>query len=136
MSKNGFRICFLACFLVAIPLTVARAYRTNKKSSTAPPITTQDSAEVPQGLLFELRHFGFIPAETEITAGKYTLLLQNRSGGKDLKFTLERENQGRVAASPEHHRDWSAKLQLAPGTYILSEVDHPEWKAVIRVTPR
>jgi len=141
MSKNRLTICVGLCLLVAIPLTVASAYRkfiakTAPLGPTVSQQSTDDPSEVPQGLHFELKPFGFLPAETEISAGKYMLLLQNRSGAKDLNFTLERENQGRVAKSPEQRRDWSEKVHLTPGTYILSEVDHPEWKAVIRVTPR
>ena len=141
MSKNRFLICVGLCLLVAIPLTVAATYR-KLMAKTTPPgpqvsqENTQDPSEVPQGLLFELRPSGFIPTETEISAGKYMLLLENRSGAKDLHFSLERENHGRVAQSPEHRRDWAERLQLTPGTYVLSEAEHPEWKAVIRVTPR
>ena len=135
MSKKRL-ICIGLCLLVVIPLTAAMAYRKLAvKTVTISQQATDDSSEVPQGLAFELRPFGFLPAETEVSAGKYMLLLENRSGAKDLNFTLERENQGRVARSSEHHRDWNEKVHLTPGTYILSEVDHPEWKAVIRVTP-
>ena len=136
MPKKRLIICVVTFLLVAIPLTAATAYRKIQGAAPASEETIQEEASVPQGLLFELRPSGFIPSETEVSSGNYMLLLQNRSGGKDLNFTLERENQGRVAASPERRRDWAAKVRLAPGTYILREVDHPEWTAVIRVTPR
>jgi hypothetical protein len=137
MSKARLTICVGVCLLVAIPVTAALAYR--KLISTSAPlkqIAQADANSVPQGLRFELRPSGFIPAENEITTGKYMLLLQNRSGLADLNFTLEREDHDRVAQSDQHRRDWTTKVQLAPGTYILSELNHPEWRSVIRVTAR
>ena len=144
MSKNRFSLCaVVVCLLALVSLSVSAKYHNfngtsvpNSKDSSANNDSAQTHSDVPQELLFELRPSGFIPAETEITAGHYMLLLENRSGMKELNFTLERENQGRVAASDQHRRDWTKKVELAPGNYFLSETNHPEWRAVIRVTAR
>ena len=138
-----FSLCaVVVCLLVAISLGVSAKYRKLKGTTepslnkSAATMSAQDPSDVPQGLLFELRPAGFIPTETEVSAGNYMLLLQNRSGIRELNFTLEHESQGRVAASDQQRRDWTKRIQLGPGTYILSEANHPEWRAVIRVTVR
>lgn len=77
---------------------------------------------------------GFEPAETVIPRGKFLILLQNRTGSRDLSFYLIRENQERVAQSDSQRRDWKLHVQLGPGTYIVGETNHPEWQSIIRVT--
>src|SRR5690242_3826281 len=143
MSRNRFAIAAaVLCVGVALPLTATTVYRrllTKKPHpettlAKAPPVTTAQDPAVPQGLLFELSPAGFTPAETSVVAGKYFLMLQNRSGLRGLSFALARENEGNVASSNQQQRDWKATVQLAPGTYILSEAGHDQWRAVIRVT--
>jgi len=90
--------------------------------------------EEPQVLAIEVTPPGFNPSETIVQKGKFLLLLRNRTGRRDLNFWLARENEGRVAESEPQKRDWKAHVHLNPGTYILGETDHPEWKCVIRVT--
>ena len=77
---------------------------------------------------------GFEPAETAIPRGRFLILLQNRTGNRDLRFYLIRENQERLAQSDSQRRDWKVHIQLGPGTYILGEKSHPEWKSIVRVT--
>jgi hypothetical protein len=148
MSRKHFFVwAIVLSVLVAIPLTASTAYRRiisatprftapDSKFSTTPVTQQADSEDVPKGLMFELRPSGFIPSEVTVDAGKYLLLLQNRSGLKGLSFRLERENESRVAESDQQKRDWKAQVRLSPGTYILSEASHPEWRSVITVTPR
>jgi hypothetical protein len=85
-------------------------------------------------LSFEVTPNGFEPSETIVSHGKFLILLQNRTGRRDLNFWFARENEGRVAESDPQKRDWKAQVQLSPGTYILGEAEHPEWKSIIRVT--
>jgi hypothetical protein len=132
--------------LVGIPLTVSTRQRSllSASQSTAAKLEFSTKAftervqseDGPEGLLFELRPFGFLPSELTVSAGKYLLLLQNRSGQRALTFRLERENEAPLAESNQARRDWKVQVQLTPGTYILSEANHPKWKSVIRVTPR
>ena len=143
MSKNRFTIAAaVLCVTVAIPLIASTVYRRMMTKRPQPqatfakavPVDTTQNSVVPQGLLFELRPAGFTPVETTVVAGKYFLMLQNRSGLRDLAFTLARDNEGTVASSNRQQRDWKATVQLAPGTYILREAGHDDWRAVIRVT--
>jgi hypothetical protein len=98
---------------------------------TATALSTED---LPQVVSLEVTPSGFESRETIAHRGRFLILLQNRTGRRDLNFWLARENEGRVAESEPQKRDWKAQLQLSPGTYIFGETNHPEWKSVIRVT--
>ena len=98
----------------------------------APPATTEE--DVPQVISLQVTPSGFEPSETIAPRGKFLILLQNRTGRRDLNFWLARENEGRVVESKPQQRDWKAWVQLAPGTYIVGETNHPEWRSIIRVT--
>jgi len=98
------------------------------------PVETILADDVPQVISVQVTPSGFEPRETIAPRGRFLMLLQNRTGRRDLNFWLARENEGRVAESKPQNRDWKAQLQLTPGTYIIGETNHPEWQSVIRVT--
>jgi len=88
----------------------------------------------PQVVSIEVTPSGFQPNEATAPRGKFLILLQNRTGRRDLNFWLGRENRERVAESAPEKRDWKAQVQLNPGTYIIGETNHPEWQFTLRVT--
>ena len=96
--------------------------------------TTPQKEDVPQVVSLQVTPSGFEPLETVAPKGKFLILLQNRTGRRDLEFWLAREKEGRVAKSEPQKRDWKAHVQLAPGMYIIGETNHPEWQSIIRVT--
>ena len=104
-------------------------------AATTGPQQTVESTDM-QALLFEVRPFGFLAPEVTVSAGRYLIVLNNRTGRSDLTFQLERENDGRIFQSPANSRDWKEQVTLQPGTYVLSEVNNPSWKCLIRVTSR
>ena len=112
-------LIFTAAVVAAVPF-IGRAENT-------------PNADEPQVISLQLNPSGFEPAETTAHRGKFLILLQNRSGQRDLNFWLGRENQERLAESEPQKRDWKAQVQLGPGTYVIGESSHPEWKAIIRV---
>ena len=132
--------------VAALALTIPFVARTENISPSrprvVPPIASTRVAELsassmedePQVVSLEVTPNGFEPSETTARRGKFLILLQNRTGRRDLNFYLLRENQERVAESEPQKRDWKAHVQLAPGTYIISETSHPEWQSIIRVT--
>lgn len=122
MSKNILLVTtliFLGVIAAALPF-IGRAENTND--------------DEPQVISLQLNPSGFEPAETSAHRGKFLILLQNRSGQRDLNFWLARENQERLTESEPQKRDWKAQVQLGPGTYVIGESSHPEWQSVIRVT--
>lgn len=136
-----FAIALAAAIAIAVPLIASGRnsrfssganLKTRNSENEAKPITEDD----PQVLSFEANPSGFVPSETTVSAGKFLVLLQNRTGRRDLSFSLARENEGRVAESDQQRRDWKAQVHLNPGTYVLAEANHPEWKAIIQVAAR
>ena len=128
--------------VAATALTVPFTGRTENTGSAVvrnPPTTverptTPQNEDVPQVVSLQVTPSGFEPRETIAPKGKFLILLQNRTGRRDLEFWLARENEERVAKSEPQKRDWKAHVQLAPGTYIIGETNHPEWQSIIRVT--
>jgi len=115
--------------------TASSSSNSTKPVSTSVAVTPNSTNEdEPQVISLEANPSGFEPAETIVHRGKFLILLQNRSGQRDLNFWLARENQERLAESEPQKRDWKAQVQLGPGTYVIGETSHPEWKATIRVT--
>ena len=53
----------------------------------------------PQVVSLEVTPAGFQPSEVIATRGKFLILLQNRTGRRDLNFWLARENRQRLAES-------------------------------------
>ena len=96
--------------------------------------TVNSADDEPRVVSLQVTPTGFEPGETILPRGRFLILVQNRTGSRDLSFYLVRESQERVAESEPQKRDWKAHVQLAPGTYIISETSHPEWQSIIRVT--
>lgn len=95
---------------------------------------TMSADDEPQVVSIEVTPAGFEPSEVSAPRGKFLILLQNRTGRRDLNFWLARENGERVVESAPEKRDWKAHVQLNPGTYIIGETNHPEWQFTLRVT--
>jgi len=108
--------------------------RNATKVESSPVATVSTDDDVPQVISLQVTPSGFEPLETIAPKGKFLILLQNRTGRRDLNFWLARENEGRVAESKAENRDWKAQVQLGPGTYIIGETNHPEWQSIVRVT--
>ena len=85
-------------------------------------------------LVFAVRATGFDPDEFTVSAGRYLIVVQNRSGRRDLIFRLDRENGERLHEVRPVGRNWQRQFQLQPGKYVLSEAEHPEWRCEINVT--
>ena len=140
------KIVLLIVVFTAAAVTIPFIGRAEKAESTSnedltlvqavsvgavPSTSTQDE---PQVVSMEVTPSGFQPNEATAPRGKFLILLQNRTGRRDLTFWLARENRERVAESAPEKRDWKAQVQLGPGTYIIGETNHPEWQFTLRVT--
>ena len=142
------KILFVAAltFVAAIAVTIPFIGRAEDRQSSLPqnldvaeskakeeaPISSAD--DEPQVVSLQVTPSGFEPSETIVPRGQFLILVQNRTGQRDLSFYLIRENQERLAESDRQKRDWKAHVQLGPGTYIVGETSHPEWQSIIRVT--
>ena len=108
-------------------------------SDTTPQASDRAADEAPLGIqvvLITLRPEGFEPVEMQIAPGEYLFVVRNRTGLDEVSTQLMRENgehlgQANIGA---RRRDWKQRLKLTPGTYLLSEADHPDVTCRIVVT--
>ena len=142
-NKRMFLFALTLCAAVAVTIPfigradnrpAGRPNAANQQSSLTNETKAASTDDEPQVLSFQVTPNGFEPSEVIVSHGKVLILLQNRTGRRDLTFRLTRENEGRVGNSDPQKRDWKAHVRLNPGTYILDEASNPEWKSVIRVT--
>lgn len=93
--------------------------------------------DVAEAILLTIRATGFEPAEATLPAGKYLLVVQNRSGLTEVTLRLEEESRGRLLEIiiPKGKLDWRGRLELMPGNYTLIETNHSEWLCRITITP-
>ncbi len=116
----------------------ATAESTHSVSSQPAPTSQQDENESDAKVAaLTLRPNGFEPTEITIPAGKYLMVVRNRTGLDQFALRLERTTGARLqdVRLPRYKRDWKQFMQLTPDTYLLSEVDHPDWVCRITVTP-
>ncbi|HET6973645.1 MAG TPA: hypothetical protein VFH96_06435 [Pyrinomonadaceae bacterium] len=136
--KLKYSLLLLLVIGLATSSALVRSYAgrnpTKLETSSVAKASIVSADDVPQVISLQVTPSGFEPRETIAPKGKFLILLQNRTGRRDLNFWLARENEGRVAESKSQNRDWKAQVQLAPGAYIIGETNHPEWQSIIRVT--
>jgi hypothetical protein len=91
-----------------------------------------------EALPISLRAGGFSPIEVSRPAGDYYLSINNLSRIHDLSLRLERQHEGRVKESKTSREKsyWREHVHLTPGTYVLTEANHPDWVCRITVTAR
>src|SRR5688572_18107555 len=83
--------------------------------------------------LLVLRSEGFQPREIKRPPGKFLLTLQNQSNEEEPSFMLTLEagpslKQIRVSKRQSKYREL---MELPPGTYVLTETNHPDWTCKI-----
>ena len=88
--------------------------------------------------LITIKPSGFDPLEIRRPVGRFYLRINNRSEINDLELRLDREQGPRVqdVRLPRGRLAWNKILELPPGKYVLSEVNHPEWVCTITITAR
>ncbi len=72
---------------------------------------------------------GFEPTELTRPAGRFLLEVDNRSGIEEVELRLDRQEGGREKSARVRSTapEWQSALDLHPGVYILSEVNHSSW---------
>jgi hypothetical protein len=83
-----------------------------------------------------IRPTGFDPAEVARPAGRFILAVDNRSGLRELTLRLA-DGDGRRLREvrvPREQLGWRLTLDAPAGSYVLTEVDHPDWVCRVTVT--
>ena len=72
---------------------------------------------------------GFAPSEIGHAAGHFRIVVQNHSGVGALDLRIDGEAQSRFAESHVlgEVQGWIAPVELAAGTYTITEANHPAW---------
>jgi hypothetical protein len=97
--------------------------------------TNEGSSNI-QVVLLALRPEGFEPAEMQLPQGNYLFVVKNRTGLDEVNVRLVNENSQQILTAKvgSRGRDLKHRIEVAPGTYRLSETDHPDWTCTIVVT--
>lgn len=106
---------------------------------TAPPAPQGNSLrQALEGEVITLTTNGFEPAEITRPRGRFILMVDNRSGVGDIDLQLNRQTGARLHTVhvPREQQDWNDVLDLEPGSYVLTEAEHPKWNCRITITPQ
>ena len=126
---------FIAVVLIVVPARFGPASISNEPAtSVVSPSTISGRAEAE---LLVLRSDGFKPNEITRGPGRFLLALQNHSSEEELSLVLKQESGASVRQVRMAKRQSKLKeiLELPPGRYLLTEVNHPEWTCTIVITP-
>ena len=152
MSKKQRRVFWpsMALIVLVLPAIALVPSRTRKRGSfptkdaTAKP-SKVEAAQTPnnkakervEGEIIAISPHGFEPAEITRVHKHFVLVIDNRSGLAEVNLRLDRDrgNRLREVRVPREKRHWSDDLDLAPGRYLLSEANHPNWSCHITITP-
>jgi hypothetical protein len=88
--------------------------------------------------LLTLQPTGFEPNEIQRPQGAFILGVDNRSGVEqvDLRFVRADGQRLKVLETPRRKTSWREVVDLAPGQYVLSEANHPDWTCTVTILPR
>jgi hypothetical protein len=144
------KFLFLVCPLFAtgaaaagarlwLPPTTAEFRPAVGTRNAAPrPVThaSQAGTEVPQTELVTITPTGFEPAEVTRPAERFILAVENRSGLEEVTIILRDEGGRELLRErvPRERLDWSGALDLAAGSYLLSEDGNPGWACRLTLT--
>ena len=79
---------------------------------------------------------GVVPAAITRPHGPFVLIVVNETSNPHLQIRLDDEKQNHLKniAMSDFYGDWNELLDLAPGTYILSEATNQKIRCVITIT--
>lgn len=81
---------------------------------------------------------GFQPAEATQPAGPFLLVFHDQTGLDEVNLVIDRAAGTRLVSDRLFRGDapWTATADLPPGTYLISEADHPDWVFRLVITAR
>ena len=88
--------------------------------------------------LITLQPSGFEPNEIRRPQGAFILGVDNRAGVEAIELQFMRADGQRLNAlqTPKRKVSWREVVDLAPGQYLLSVANHPEWTCNVTILPR
>jgi hypothetical protein len=140
--KGLYHLRLLSIVMAVVALTALAAHargwlhsRPVAASATKPSQAQQTGSDL-QAELITITPRGFEPAEITRPAGRFILMVENQAELPEVTFRLDQEGGSRLYEKqlPQEQPEWSEVLDLQPGTYLLTEADHPDWLSRIIIT--
>lgn len=107
-------------------------------TATAPAAQGNSGRQAIESESVTLRPTGFEPAFITRPAGRFLLMVDNRSGAPVMALQLDEQagasTRLRDVRIPREELDWSDVVDLHPGRYILTEAAHPGRMCHITIT--
>ena len=102
-----------------------------------PGLVSASPTQAIEAEIIVLRPWGFEPTEISRPAGPFFLAVDNRSGldHVDVSLHLETGPKFHAISVSKNKTKWRQKMTLPPGTYVLREASHPEWRCRITIQP-
>jgi hypothetical protein len=138
-AKRSLLAMLMTVVAVLILSLSARAWFAKTFTVTNPSPALRSSQETPLGVIrFTILPEGFDPPEATFPAGRYLMVVKNRSFTKDVSLRIDRAagpHLKQVSVS-KRNLDWHGEFDLTPGQYTISEANNPNWVANITITPK
>ena len=137
----------IAGLALAVTAFTSRASRLpdNRVGNNVPPASAPTTAAIPSAQTDEIVverltifPYGFEPDEIKRPVGAFLLAIDNRAGTEDFSFQMVSDLNQLVhtATIRRGYATTSKLLSLAPGSYVLRELNHPKWTCTITITDR
>ena len=120
----------------------ARNWFTATGTNTASNVVAVQQEEKIESELITVSRFGFMPLTIKRPAKDFVMTIVNRSSDPELNLTLNRVVGNRPTDKvidvklKKGRGSWNAHFNLPPGDYELTEINNPQWKCTITLTPR
>ena len=105
----------------------------------ARPVTQKPRLNIPVVVIY-LKPHGMEPKTLSIPKGDIYLVLDNKSGARNVSMLINRDLPNAAATKVQDLPTKQSNLTtgqvvtLQPGNYIITEVNHPDWKTKVTVT--
>jgi hypothetical protein len=126
----------MAAVIAALFIVIA-SFAAYMKADVALSQQRQKQAHVETELI-TLQPSGFEPNEIRRPQGAFILGVDNRAGVESIELQFMRTDGQRLNAlqTPKRKVSWREVVDLAPGEYLLSVANHPEWTCNVTILPR
>ncbi len=130
VALSGFLAIALAAIIasgLAMPLGNAANLDASPKNAEASP---------PTAIFFTVYQDRIEPKEIMVSAGRYLVGVDNRSGSGQVVLSMQLNTGQKVAdvSVSRAKRDWRRVLAFTSGEYVLSDSGKPGWNSKIIVT--
>ena len=128
----------MAAVIAALVIVVASLAGSAYMKTEVTPAPQRQKQERLETELITLQPSGFEPNEIRRPQGAFILGVDNRAGVEALELQFMRADGHRLNAlqTPKRKVSWREVVDLAPGQYLLSVANHPEWTCNVTILPR